>query len=70
MAHYYINLNPQPTGEHEVHLESCSWLPNVENRVYLGTHLSCVQAVGAARARWPQNIIDVCYYCSNACHTR
>ena len=36
---FYVNKYAQPTGEHEVHRSNCAWLPDAENRIYLG---SCV----------------------------
>ena len=33
---YYVNKNAQPNGDHEVHRATCIWLPDVENRIYLG----------------------------------
>jgi hypothetical protein len=36
---FYINSNPQPTGEHEIHRENCSHLPNVENMVFIGNDI-------------------------------
>jgi hypothetical protein len=36
MYKYYVNKNAQSNGDHEVHKESCSYLPNLENRIYLG----------------------------------
>jgi len=38
---YYVNKNAQTNGDHEVHTETCTWLPDVENRLYLGNFTSC-----------------------------
>ena len=35
MAYYYVNKNAQDNNDHEVHNGGCSWLPKVENRIYL-----------------------------------
>lgn len=67
MALYYVNNNAQPNGDHEVHTGSCSFLPDKENRIYLGTFDNCYDAVKAAREQYPQS--DGCYYCAKACHT-
>ena len=40
MGNYYVNINAQLTGEHEVHKEGCSWFPNKENAKYLGFYFS------------------------------
>lgn len=64
---YYVNANAQANGDHEVHTESCSWLPDSDNRIYLGNFDNCFDAVIAARKHFPQT--NGCYYCSQACHT-
>ena len=65
---YYVNKNAQPTGEHEVHTSTCSYLPNLENREYLGEFDSCIDAVKEARRRY--NNVDGCAYCCPICHTK
>lgn len=72
MPYFCVNKNDQANGDHEVHQTSprpCEWLPNPENRISLGEHLSCVGAVAEARRRYPGNRINGCYFCSNECHT-
>lgn len=72
MANYIVNKNPQPSGEHEVHRNdgSCSYLPEPTNRLDLGDHENCWNALAEAKKRWPNNSFDGCYYCSSNCHTR
>lgn len=72
MPHFIINNNAQPTGEHEVHNESKSLncLPAQQNRISLGYHLTCHEAIRAAKLKYPGYKIDGCYYCANECHTR
>lgn len=41
MAHYYINTNAQTNGDHEVHIDPCSYMPDAINRVDLGYHPNC-----------------------------
>ena len=67
MASYYVNKNEQQNGDHEVHTTGCSWLPNAENRIYLGEFGSCSSAVTEARKYYLQ--VNGCYFCSNDCHT-
>lgn len=67
MNHYYVSMNAQPNGDHEVHKEGCSWMPRVENRIYLGAFASCWGAVQKAREYYLQS--NGCYYCSPECHT-
>ena len=67
MARYYVNKNEQQNGDHEVHTTGCSWLPQVENRIYLGEFSYCAPAVTEARKYYTQ--VDGCKHCSLACHT-
>ena len=68
MGHYYVNPNPQPNGDYEVHLQGCYWLSLILAPVYLGWFASCAPAVVEAERRGyrPAN---GCYYCSRDCHT-
>jgi hypothetical protein len=71
MAKYIINRNAQADGYHEVHNENtCNHLPDVHNRVLVGEHNNCSDALAATRKVNPHLNIDGCYYCSTACHTR
>lgn len=65
---YYVNKNAQPTGEHEVHKSTCSWLPDAENRIYLGDFVSSTEALKAARKFYSD--VDGCYYCCPEIHKR
>lgn len=67
MALYYVNKNAQSNGDHEVHVQGCSFMPAAENRIYLGNFDNCRKAVRAAREHYSQ--VNGCYYCSNDCHT-
>lgn len=64
---YYVNKKAQANGDHEVHTETCSFLPQAQNRTYLGTYASCRPAVAAAKKYYRQS--NGCYYCARACHT-
>ena len=68
MARYYVNDHAQSNGDHEVHREGCSYMPNPENRTYLGDYVSCHGAVFKAKTEHHAKS-NGCYYCSNACHT-
>lgn len=68
MAKYYVNKQAQPTGEHEVHKEDCTYLPTEENRLYLGSFDNCHDAIKKAKEYYDN--VDGCYYCSEECHTR
>ena len=67
MARYYVNKNQQANGDHEVHQEGCSFLPDVSNRESLGEHSSCDTAVAQAKRTYPT--ANGCFYCSRECHT-
>lgn len=68
MAIYYVNKNAQSTGEHEVHVTTCSYLPNLENRLYLGDFTSCGPAKAEAKKHYSN--VDGCAYCSPSCHKK
>lgn len=65
---YYVNRNAQLNGDHEIHTTGCVYMPNPENRIYLGSFMSCHSAVKAAREHYQQT--NGCFYCSRACHTQ
>lgn len=69
IEYYYVNKNTTNQGRHhEVHKTGCKYMPNAINRVELGLHGSCTNALAAARAKGFSNV-DGCYFCINACHT-
>ncbi|TQV89385.1 hypothetical protein [Aliikangiella coralliicola] len=68
---YLLNKRPQNGGEHEVHsLYECEHLPNIEFRIPLGSFQNCIEAVSAAKQKFPGHVIDGCKFCSPQCHTR
>ena len=68
MASYYVNRNAQSTGEHEVHKENCSFLPDADNRIYLGECSNCLEALIKAQKHYSN--IDGCKHCSSGCHKK
>ena len=68
MPRFYVNTHAQATGEHEVHQEGCSYLPDPSNRIDLGIHPDCRSAVREAKKYYSN--VDGCYYCCKPCHTR
>ena len=68
MATYYVNNNPQPNGDHEVHTTGCPHPPAFENRRQLGEHPNCGSAVRDAKQYHYQ--VNGCFYCCLACHTQ
>lgn len=67
MAKYYVNMNAQSNGDHEVHELTCAWLPDAQNRLYLGDFFYCSSAVDEAKKKYPKS--NGCAHCSPACHT-
>lgn len=67
-AHYYYNKNIDKNGNHEVHKEECSYLPELQNRVYIGYTNSCSSAIQRAKNETGKTNFDGCYYCSYECH--
>jgi hypothetical protein len=67
MASYYVNKNKQTNGDREVHRDDCQWLPNTQNRLYLGEYNHCADAVREANRHYPQ--VNGCATCSAQCHT-
>lgn len=65
---YYVNKNAQGDGFHEVHTVSCAWLPDIENRIYLGDFSNGKDAVKVAKQYYSN--VDGCYYCNPEAHTR
>lgn len=66
MHRYYVNTNPQPDGEHEVHREGCPTPAAPENRYQLGHHSHCQAAMVQARKIYPT--ADGCANCCPECH--
>lgn len=65
---YYVNTNAQSNGDHEVHKDGCTHMPDISNRKYLGNFSNCRDAVNEAKKTY--STADGCYYCCNECHTR
>lgn len=65
---YYFNENTDKNGNHEVHKESCSYLPDVANRKLIGLADDCKEAIKKAKQEHPLKSFDGCYYCSYQCH--
>lgn len=64
---FYVNKKAQASGDHEVHRATCEWLPEVENRQYLGDFTSSQEAVREARKYYDH--ADGCYHCCPETHT-
>ena len=67
MAAYYVNDNAQASsGDHEVHVSTCTWLPLIKSKTPLGDYLSCSGAVAKAKTIYASS--DGCALCCAACH--
>lgn len=66
--HYYVNKvsTGNPNYNHEVHKETCIYLPSVGNREYLGYFSSCTAAIKKAQEKY--NRVDGCAVCCPECH--
>jgi hypothetical protein len=49
MSRYYVNKKAQANGDHEVHVSTCSFLPEAEHRQYLDEFSNCHSAVAEAK---------------------
>jgi hypothetical protein len=67
MAHFFVNLNAQPNGDHEVHEKGCFWLGMAAQTRDLGDHATCVTAVATAKEFY--TTANGCVHCAPACHT-
>ncbi len=67
MDMYYVNKQAQSNGDHEVHKQTCAYLPSSSNQIALGYYSNCMDAVRAAKAYFSQS--NGCYWCSRECHT-
>lgn len=66
---YYFHNTVDDKGNHEVHAESCSYLPNAYNRTMIGYERSCSDAIDRAKQEHPFKSFDGCYFCCRPCHT-
>ena len=68
MKNYYFNDNTDTNGYHEVHAESCYFLPSISNRTYIGCYSNCSDAIRDAKSKYPYKSFDGCYFCCHECH--
>lgn len=62
---YVVNNHAQLNGDHEVHVQGCTFFP--ASHIPLGFHSSCRTAVADARRHYRQS--NGCAYCARECHT-
>lgn len=68
MNRYYFYNYADSKGNHEVHKDTCSYLPLNSNCTYIGYFSSCHDAIKEAKKKYPSKSFDGCYWCCNPCH--
>ena len=71
MINYYLNLNAQTNGDHEVHKEICPDYYKYKygsNFEYLGKFSDEIKAVKFAKLKHPYFKIDGCAHCCPKAH--
>lgn len=58
---YYISRKAQKSGDHEMHVLGCDYMPSEKNVRLLGVFFSEEEALEAAREIYAES--DGCYYC-------
>jgi hypothetical protein len=67
VASYSVNDNAQSaSGDHEVHVSTCTWFPLIKSKTYLGEYSSCSGAVAKAKTIYASS--DGCAIFCSACH--
>lgn len=69
MKNYYINLNRQSTGEHEIHTDKCIFFSSIVNKKYLGIFNNAIEAKEYALSIG-YTVVDGCFYCCSEAHKR
>ena len=71
MINYYLNLNAQVNGDHEIHKESCLYYymyKTGNNFEHLGSFDNDYSALNYAKNKHPNLKIDGCSYCCPSIH--
>ncbi len=66
MIKYYISTYHDPDKGHEIHKEDCRYMPDIKNRMYLGSFYNCQQAVRLAKLTFPNS--EGCKFCMSGCN--
>lgn len=73
MHTYFLNMNEQPNGDHEIHKSSCfyyNFYKEGNNYVYLGIFLSDSAALAYTMNKYPYLLVDGCIHCCPIIHER
>ena len=65
---YYVDINVEGDGYHEVHIYNCNYRPKPDNRIYLGKYKSCTAAIKEAKKYFVKS--KGCHYCSRRYYRR
>lgn len=65
---YYVDINKENDGYHEVHTESCNRGPKSDNRIFLGEHKADRSAIKEAKRYFARS--KECSHCSRRGHRR
>ncbi len=65
---YYVRKRIDENGDYEVHNSTCSWLPKLAHREFLGQYESCDIALDKAEAKGYEPA-NGCEHCLESCHT-
>jgi hypothetical protein len=65
MESYYVRIKQQSLGYNTVHKEDCIFLPDIEDRIYLGEFNSCKKAVRLAKLDFKE--VTGCIFCCKEC---
>lgn len=68
MSIFYVNKNTDEHNNHEVHRDDCVFLPEPQNKEYLGYFNSSFDAVTAAQRKYAR--VDGCWFCCPESHKR
>jgi hypothetical protein len=60
-SRFYVDVKSRTNNYHLVHKEGCPFLPEKENRIYLGVNTSADNALGEARSYF--NKSECCRFC-------
>jgi hypothetical protein len=62
MSSYYLRIKPQLLGTNTLHKEGCPFLPDIENRIYLGKYGSSTDALKEAKRYFSK--ASCCLFCA------
>ena len=66
MPNYYVNMEANSNGVHEMHTHDCRYLPISNKKVYLGYFFECKDAIKKAKEFYKK--VNACSHCSSKCY--